>query len=78
NTNPVTGASLNTTTEMSWVSRPPYDTLWDDTEYTVVADGTEDYVTTIALSEAKCVGKDNIGDKVKRWELYNTAISYRN
>ena len=32
NTNPVTGASLNTTTEMSWVSRPPYDTLWDNTE----------------------------------------------
>lgn len=77
NTNTLDGTSLNGLTDKDWVSRPKDNSNWDDTTYEVVADGSEDYFSSISVKEAAVAGY-NINDKAKRWKLYNTAWNTRN
>lgn len=54
-------------------SRPAANGAWDSTIYNIVAQGSQNYISSIAVDEVRHLGLA-VDDTVERWQVYNTAI----
>lgn len=47
---------------------------WDTTSYTIVNSGSQDYLTSISITEVNHLSGYSVGDTIERWKVYNTAF----